>query len=169
MELELLQFHFHAPSEHAMDGKRYAMEVHLVHKNKATGGSAMRWRGRKPGIEPVCRACTVCWLAFNQHDAHTSGQHAAAGREPAHNLPYKQARHAGAQSTPTPPACLGHARPTGNLAVLGIMMEPGGLIKNPAIDAALESAPEIPMAKRAALRPINPLMLLPRKNKEGPK
>lgn len=37
MELELLQFHFHAPSEHAMDGKRYAMEVHLVHRNKATG------------------------------------------------------------------------------------------------------------------------------------
>lgn len=39
MELELLQFHFHAPSEHAMDGKRYAMEVHLVHKNKSTGVS----------------------------------------------------------------------------------------------------------------------------------
>lgn len=37
MELELLQFHFHAPSEHAMDGLRYAMEVHLVHKNKSSG------------------------------------------------------------------------------------------------------------------------------------
>jgi carbonic anhydrase len=29
---KLLQFHFHAPSEHARDGRRYAMEVHLVHK-----------------------------------------------------------------------------------------------------------------------------------------
>lgn len=91
MELELLQFHFHAPSEHAIDGKRYAMEVHLVHKNKATG----------------------------------------------------------------------------NLAVLGIMMEPGGLIKNPAVAAAIDSAPDIPMAKRPATRPINPLMLLPKKNKDG--
>jgi carbonic anhydrase len=30
---KLLQFHFHAPSEHARDGRRYAMEVHLVHKS----------------------------------------------------------------------------------------------------------------------------------------
>ncbi len=30
---QLLQFHFHAPSEHARDGRRYAMEVHLVHKS----------------------------------------------------------------------------------------------------------------------------------------
>lgn len=30
---ELLQFHFHSPSEHSRDGQRYPMEVHLVHKN----------------------------------------------------------------------------------------------------------------------------------------
>jgi carbonic anhydrase len=30
---KLLQFHFHTPSEHARDGQRYAMEVHLVHKS----------------------------------------------------------------------------------------------------------------------------------------
>lgn len=30
---KLLQFHFHTPSEHAHEGERYAMEVHLVHKN----------------------------------------------------------------------------------------------------------------------------------------
>ncbi len=29
----LLQFHFHTPSEHARNGRRYAMEVHLVHKS----------------------------------------------------------------------------------------------------------------------------------------
>lgn len=34
---KLLQYHFHTPSEHAFDGQRYAMEVHLVHKNLATG------------------------------------------------------------------------------------------------------------------------------------
>lgn len=31
-QLELLQFHFHTPSEHAFSGNRYPMEVHLVHK-----------------------------------------------------------------------------------------------------------------------------------------
>lgn len=30
---KLLQFHFHTPSEHARKGERYAMEVHLVHRN----------------------------------------------------------------------------------------------------------------------------------------
>lgn len=30
---ELLQFHFHTPSEHARNGKRTAMEVHFVHKS----------------------------------------------------------------------------------------------------------------------------------------
>lgn len=32
-DYDLLQFHFHAPSEHTVDGKVYPMEVHLVHKN----------------------------------------------------------------------------------------------------------------------------------------
>jgi len=31
---ELLQFHFHAPSEHTIAGKSFAMEMHLVHKSK---------------------------------------------------------------------------------------------------------------------------------------
>ncbi|WP_037027262.1 carbonic anhydrase [Psychromonas aquimarina] len=30
---KLLQFHFHTPSEHAVTGERYAMEVHLVHQS----------------------------------------------------------------------------------------------------------------------------------------
>jgi carbonic anhydrase len=30
----LAQFHFHAPSEHTVDGKFYPMEMHLVHSNK---------------------------------------------------------------------------------------------------------------------------------------
>jgi carbonic anhydrase len=31
---ELLQFHFHAPSEHTVDGKQMAMETHFVHKSE---------------------------------------------------------------------------------------------------------------------------------------
>ncbi len=30
---QLLQFHFHSPSEHTVNGKHYPMEMHLVHKS----------------------------------------------------------------------------------------------------------------------------------------
>ncbi|HNB51238.1 MAG TPA: carbonic anhydrase family protein [Anaerolineales bacterium] len=30
---DVLQFHYHAPSEHAVDGKLYAAELHIVHQN----------------------------------------------------------------------------------------------------------------------------------------
>jgi carbonic anhydrase len=36
---ELQQFHFHAPSEHTLDGKRSAMEAHFVHSGE--GGNVM--------------------------------------------------------------------------------------------------------------------------------
>jgi carbonic anhydrase len=32
---ELLQFHFHSPSEHTVDGKHLPIEMHLVRKNEA--------------------------------------------------------------------------------------------------------------------------------------
>jgi len=32
-KFELLQFHFHTPSEHTLDGKAAPMEVHFVHKS----------------------------------------------------------------------------------------------------------------------------------------
>jgi carbonic anhydrase len=31
----LVQFHFHAPSEHTVGGRRYPMELHLVHQSAA--------------------------------------------------------------------------------------------------------------------------------------
>lgn len=38
---ELVQFHFHTPSEHTHDGVHYPMEVHLVHRQRATGALAV--------------------------------------------------------------------------------------------------------------------------------
>ncbi|MGA1544704.1 MAG: carbonic anhydrase [Saprospiraceae bacterium] len=38
---ELLQFHFHTGSEHQLNGRQYPMEIHLVHKNVATGNLAV--------------------------------------------------------------------------------------------------------------------------------
>ncbi|TIO28622.1 MAG: carbonate dehydratase, partial [Mesorhizobium sp.] len=34
---ELVQFHFHAPSEHHVAGKSFPMEVHFVHKDTQSG------------------------------------------------------------------------------------------------------------------------------------
>lgn len=35
VEYALLQFHFHHPSEHTIDGKYFPMEVHFVHRSEA--------------------------------------------------------------------------------------------------------------------------------------
>jgi carbonic anhydrase len=40
VEYELQQFHFHAPSEHTLEGKGAEMELHLVHKS-LTGATAV--------------------------------------------------------------------------------------------------------------------------------
>ncbi|ACA17099.1 Carbonate dehydratase [Methylobacterium sp. 4-46] len=34
---DLLQFHFHAPSEHRIDGRSFPMEVHFVHRDAQSG------------------------------------------------------------------------------------------------------------------------------------
>lgn len=40
-QYDLLQFHFHTHSEHLVNGTSYPMEVHLVHKNAASGKLAV--------------------------------------------------------------------------------------------------------------------------------
>lgn len=44
-DLELIQYHFHTPSEHSFDGERTAMEVHLVHRNVVTGARLQQRMG----------------------------------------------------------------------------------------------------------------------------
>ena len=31
---DVLQFHYHAPSEHTVDGKAFPAELHIVHKSR---------------------------------------------------------------------------------------------------------------------------------------
>ena len=54
---ELLQFHFHTPSEHTLNGEAYDMEVHLVHKNAegklAVVGIFMEEGSANNALEPV--------------------------------------------------------------------------------------------------------------------
>ncbi len=54
---KLLQFHFHTPSEHAVTGERYAMEVHLVHQsadgNLAVVGVLLKRGAKNPLLQKV--------------------------------------------------------------------------------------------------------------------
>jgi carbonic anhydrase len=47
---ELLQFHFHAPSEHQVDGMTYPMEMHFVHKHAESGSLAVIGVFLMPGM-----------------------------------------------------------------------------------------------------------------------
>ena len=57
---ELLQFHFHHPSEHKVDGEALPMELHLVHKNKkgalAVIGVFLKEGEANPTLQKVWRA-----------------------------------------------------------------------------------------------------------------
>jgi carbonic anhydrase len=54
---ELLQFHFHRPSEEAINGKRQAMVIHFVHKNDAGElavlGVLLQIGNENPGIKTL--------------------------------------------------------------------------------------------------------------------
>jgi carbonic anhydrase len=54
---QLLQFHFHAPSEHTLFGQRFDMELHLVHKdewgNLGVLGALIKKGDRNPALQTV--------------------------------------------------------------------------------------------------------------------
>lgn len=54
---ELVQFHFHAPSEHTIKGEHFPMEMHFVHKAKdgalAVVGVFIVEGAENPGIAPI--------------------------------------------------------------------------------------------------------------------
>ncbi len=53
----LVQFHFHAPSEHTVDGRHFPMEMHFVHQAQdgalAVVGVLIEDGARNPGIAPL--------------------------------------------------------------------------------------------------------------------
>jgi carbonic anhydrase len=59
---ELLQFHFHAPSEHTLAGEHYPMEVHFVHQAEngaiAVLGVFVEEGADNPGIVPLWNQLT---------------------------------------------------------------------------------------------------------------
>jgi carbonic anhydrase len=56
-EYELVQFHFHAPSEHTVNGRHYPMEAHFVHQaadgELAVVGLFIEEGARNPGFAPI--------------------------------------------------------------------------------------------------------------------
>ncbi len=77
---QLLQFHFHTPSEHTHQGERYPMEVHLVHKsadgNLAVVGILLKRGNANPALQKVLdnatsdinKVTTVHKLSLNATD-----------------------------------------------------------------------------------------------------
>ena len=84
---ELLQFHFHHPSEHLLEGKSLAMELHFVHK-AANGALAVVGVFLQPGAANP--ALTPIWNAMPEK------------AEPARLLPKERAyfRYMGSLTTP---------------------------------------------------------------------
>ena len=48
LSYRLLQFHFHTPSEHTLNGKQFPMELHLVHASPQGNVSRSYWRQNQP-------------------------------------------------------------------------------------------------------------------------
>ena len=69
-KLELLQFHFHTPSEHALEGSRLAMEAHLVHRDAETGKLAVLGVLMRADVAASPNACLAAALRYGpQNDA----------------------------------------------------------------------------------------------------
>lgn len=67
---ELLQFHFHQPSEHLISGKAAEMEAHFVHQNQATGNLVVLAVLMSEG--EMSQALESIWQQIPRSDAQTS-------------------------------------------------------------------------------------------------
>lgn len=95
---DLLQFHFHHPSEHLIGGKAYAMEVHFVHRN-AAGGLAVVGALMTAGKGNATFGKIVATMPASEGPAVK----ADAGIDPNRLLPRSLAYYRYAGSLTTPP------------------------------------------------------------------
>jgi carbonic anhydrase len=95
---ELVQFHFHHPSEHVLAGKAFDMELHFVHKS-ASGALAVFGVFLRPGA--TNRALAPIWAAIPEKETPV---HTVAGVtiDPAALLPKvgEYFRYVGSLTTP---------------------------------------------------------------------
>lgn len=99
---DLLQFHFHAPSEHTEAGQSFPAEVHLVHKD-AEGRLAVVGVLLVEGAESAALAPVWAYLPAGESEAHT----AEGSVNAAEFLPVEQATYRYAGSLTTPPCSEG--------------------------------------------------------------
>lgn len=99
---QLIQFHFHHPSEEAVDGKRYPMVLHLMHKSsdgEIVGVAVLLQTGRAaPTLQGVL-----------DHGPATEGQTAVPGLmvDPTAMLPHEKAYYVYMGSVSAPPCTEG--------------------------------------------------------------
>ncbi|WP_426537656.1 carbonic anhydrase family protein [Bradyrhizobium sp. McL0615] len=76
---ELTQFHFHHPSEHLVDGKRFGMEAHFVHA-AAAGGLADRVAVVDDGLRALAPVDLERGLTCGDSTGNVDGRLLAANR-----------------------------------------------------------------------------------------
>lgn len=97
VRFDVAQFHYHAPSEHALNGELFAAELHIVHKN-ADGGLAVVGILFKEGAKNEALQPFIDNLPAEKSDVHDAGAKINA----ADLLPAVQAtfRYTGSLTTP---------------------------------------------------------------------
>ncbi|RMG71303.1 MAG: carbonic anhydrase family protein, partial [Chloroflexi bacterium] len=99
---ELKQFHFHAPSEHEVDGQHYPIEMHLVHKD-ANGKLAVVTVFIIEGAENNAFAPVWAYLPEEENGINTTGTTVQLGNL----LPVEQLTYRYNGSLTTPPCTEG--------------------------------------------------------------
>jgi carbonic anhydrase len=102
---ELVQFHFHRPSEESIRGKRFQMEVHLVHKNARGELAVVSVLIRGGNSNPVLRQVFANLPPSGQKEASVAG----ATLDPTQLLPKVRGYYTFEGSLTTPP-CSEHVR-----------------------------------------------------------